>query len=78
LYKNSCPLCKTDFTKKDLSINKDLKNEIKTMENKCDCGKLVRLKEWNKHIEACKDYQFNITNEIKSTVVKEVKRYLIK
>jgi hypothetical protein len=35
---------------------------------------MIKLKDWDKHIGQCKDFQFNIDNEIKNSVVKDVKR----
>jgi hypothetical protein len=71
--KLKCPLCNTNFNKKNLKAESDLNSEIKSKSLDCYCKNKIKLSEWNDHILFCKDYNNMIEANIKQIVVQEVK-----
>jgi hypothetical protein len=69
----SCPLCKTNFTKKQLKEDKNLSKEINSTTATCTCSTTVSLSKWNDHTSSCKVYLGEINDNIKQTIVKDVK-----
>jgi hypothetical protein len=69
-----CPLCKQTFNKKNIIDNKQLEKEINKTEVKCHCGKDIKLKNYNKHVQECNEYKNNTNKEIKSTIKVEEKK----
>jgi hypothetical protein len=70
-----CPLCKQNFNKKNIIDNKQIEKEINKTEVKCECGKDIKLKNYNKHVQECEDYKKNMNKDIKSSVKVEEKKY---
>ena len=68
-----CPLCRSDFMKKDIIRYNKLEKEIASVVITCQCGIGLALSDYNVHYEQCAKVKNSIEESIKRNVVKEVK-----
>ena len=69
-----CPLCRSDFMKKDMVRYNKIEKEISSLFLTCQCGTQLSLSNYNAHYEQCPKVKISIEESIKRNLVKNAKQ----